>query len=77
VPERRLPRVTAAQVLRALQREGWFIARQSGSHAVLRHSDRPGRVVVSRHAGLIVKPRTLSGIIREAGLSVEEFRALL
>ena len=73
----RLPRVTAAQALRALLRDGWYVSRQSGSHAVLHHPAKPGRVVVPRHAGVILKPGILSGIIKDAGLSVEEFRELL
>jgi predicted RNA binding protein YcfA (HicA-like mRNA interferase family) len=73
----RLPRVTAEKALRALQRAGWYVSRQSGSHAVLRHPTKRGRVVVPRHARAILKPGMLSGIIKDAELTVEEFRELL
>ena len=73
----RLPRVTSEQTLRALRRDGWFIARQVGSHAIMRHPSKPGRLVVARHARAIMKPGMLSGILKDAGLTVEEFRALL
>ncbi|MFQ6132200.1 MAG: type II toxin-antitoxin system HicA family toxin [Armatimonadota bacterium] len=60
----------------ALRRAGFGVRRQSGSHVVL--SDPHGRVVsVPVHGGRDLKPGTLRGIIRAAGLSVEEFRALL
>jgi predicted RNA binding protein YcfA (HicA-like mRNA interferase family) len=73
----RLPRITAAQALRALQRDRWGIVRQTGSHAVLRHPERAGRVVLPRHARVILKPGILSNVIKDAGLTVEEFRALI
>ncbi len=73
----KLPRTTADAVLRALQRDGWHIRRQSGSHVVLRHPRKAGRLVLPRHAGTVVKPGTLFNIIKDAGLTVEEFTRLL
>ncbi len=73
----RLPRITAAQALRALRRDGWDVVRQTGSHAILRHPARSGRLVVPRHAGAILKPGILSNVIKDSGLTVEEFRSLM
>jgi predicted RNA binding protein YcfA (HicA-like mRNA interferase family) len=73
----RLPRVTAAQVLRALNRDGWYIDRQAGSHVTLSHPTKPGHVNVPRHAGRIIKLGTLTNILARAGLSPEQFRRLL
>lgn len=73
----RLPRITANEVRRALQRDGWYVSRQSGSHAVFRHASKPGRVVVPIHPGKTLKPATVASIIGNAGLSTEEFRRLL
>jgi predicted RNA binding protein YcfA (HicA-like mRNA interferase family) len=72
-----LPRITADDLLRALQRDGWFIARQSGSHAHLKQPTKPGRVTVARHSGVIMKPKTLTAVLAQAGLTVEELRNLL
>jgi predicted RNA binding protein YcfA (HicA-like mRNA interferase family) len=73
-----LPRVTSDAVLRALGRDGWFISRQSGSHAILRHPEKPGRVVVPRHGGgKTLRLGTISAIIESAGLTVDELRRLL
>jgi predicted RNA binding protein YcfA (HicA-like mRNA interferase family) len=48
-----------------------------GSHHVLRHSSRPrGRVVVPVH-GPYLPAGTLRGIIKQAGLTVDEFLALI
>lgn len=73
----RLPRVTAAEALRALRRDGWYIDRQSGSHAILMHPAKGGRVTIARHAGAVVKPKTLASILEQASLTVEEFQELL
>jgi predicted RNA binding protein YcfA (HicA-like mRNA interferase family) len=72
----RLPRVTEAELLRALARDGWYVARQGG-HTILRHPTKRGSVPVPRHRGKTLKPGTLHDIIKLAGITPEEFRALL
>jgi predicted RNA binding protein YcfA (HicA-like mRNA interferase family) len=72
----RLPRVTAAQAIRALERAGFFFARQSGSHKI--YKNREGkRTTVPYHAGKILHPKVLSSILRDADLSVEKFQELM
>ena len=73
----RLPRITGADALRALQRAGWREARRRGSHVILHHANRRGRVVVSIHAGETLKPKTLLSILDQASVTVDEFRGLL
>jgi predicted RNA binding protein YcfA (HicA-like mRNA interferase family) len=73
----RVPRITAADLLRALRRDGWTVRRQVGSHAQLIHPTKPGRVTVPVHAGAILKPKTLATALAQAGLTVDELRALL
>ena len=73
----KLPRVPGREVVRALERTGFVVDRQRGSHIVLIHPQNRRRVTVPVHAGRIVKPGTLTGILDDAGLSVEEFIALL
>ena len=66
----KLPRdVSGAQAARALQRRGFVVRRQTGSHLILRHAERT--VVVPHHKSL--KPGTLKGILEQAGLGLEEF----
>jgi predicted RNA binding protein YcfA (HicA-like mRNA interferase family) len=38
----RLPRVTAAKMMRKLARDGWVLAREGARHTVLRHPTKPG-----------------------------------
>ena len=74
----RLPSLKADDVIRALRRAGFEVARIKGSHHVLRHRDDPSRgTVVPVHAGRDIKRGLLRKIIGDARLTVEEFKALL
>jgi predicted RNA binding protein YcfA (HicA-like mRNA interferase family) len=74
----KLPRVTARQALRALQRAGWYRHHQKGSHLVLKHPDKPAaRVTIPVHAGETLYPKTLLSILDQAGMTAEEFREFL
>jgi predicted RNA binding protein YcfA (HicA-like mRNA interferase family) len=65
----KLPRVSGAQVVQALQRLGFSVARQRGSHIVMRRGS--SGCVVPSHREL--KTGTLAGVLKQAGVSVEEF----
>ncbi len=73
-----LPAVSARQVLAALRRAGFVVDRIVGSHHVLIHPDDTRRTVtVPFYGARSLKGGTLRNIIRQAGLSVDEFRDLL
>jgi predicted RNA binding protein YcfA (HicA-like mRNA interferase family) len=67
-----LPVVNGADCIRALQRAGFIIKRQKGSHVILKRVDPPARVVVPDHRQPL-KPGTLRQIIRDADMTVDEF----
>ncbi len=69
----KLPRVSGAEVVRALEHLGFAKVRQSGSHVILRR-DAKG-CVVPMHAE--VKVGTLAGLLRQADVSAEEFTSAL
>lgn len=71
-----LPRISGREVVRALFKIGYMHDRQKGSHIILRQELPPHRRVVVPDHDEIAKG-TLRAIIREVGLTVEEFRALL
>jgi predicted RNA binding protein YcfA (HicA-like mRNA interferase family) len=73
----RLPRITGDEALRALRKAGWREVRRRGSHVMLHHESRPGRLVVPVHAGTILKPKTLLSILDQAGIDAEQLRGLL
>ena len=66
----RVPRdVTGDQAVRALRRFGFEDIRQTGSHRIMRKQSRT--VVVPMHRP--IKPGTVTGLIAQAGLTVEDF----
>ncbi len=71
----RLPVVSGRECIRALEKAGYVVARQKGSHVVLWRDDPVACVVVPNHDQL--DRGTLRGIIRQAGLTVEQFVNLL
>lgn len=74
----RLPVVNGKRVIQALTKTGFVVNRIVGSHHVLVYPGDPTRTVtVPVHAGRDLKPGTLRSIIRQAGLTVEEFVELL
>jgi predicted RNA binding protein YcfA (HicA-like mRNA interferase family) len=73
----RLPAVNGKQVIKALEARGWYVKRIRGSHHVMRHPTIPDAIVVPVHGNRPVKGGKLGSILRVAGLSREEFAALL
>jgi predicted RNA binding protein YcfA (HicA-like mRNA interferase family) len=71
-----LPRISGRDVVAALSKIGYRLDRQKGSHMVLRQDATPHRRLTVPDHREIAKG-TLRAIIREAGLTVEEFRELL
>jgi predicted RNA binding protein YcfA (HicA-like mRNA interferase family) len=68
----------AGQILRALGRAGWYESSRSGSHVQLRNIDESGRkITVPFHAGRDIPVKTVLSILRQAGISAEEFEQLL
>ncbi len=71
-----LPRISGREVVAALLKIGYERDRQKGSHIVLRQATYPHRrVVVPDHRE--VAKGTLRKIIKQVGLTVEEFKQLL
>lgn len=70
-----LPSMSSRQALRVLARAGWRRDRQEGSLLILVREDGTGTVVVPNHSGDL-RPRTLRGILKQAGMSPAEFNRL-
>lgn len=69
----KFPGVNHLDAVRVLEKAGFRIARQ-GKHIVMTNDD--GRIVtIPRHNP--VNAFTMGGIVRDAGLTIEEFKALL
>ena len=73
----KVPVVTYLKVIKALQRDGWVVVRQKGSHIRLQKhlADETLKLTVPTHSP--IKRSTLSHILKQARFSVERFLDLL
>ena len=73
----KVPSLSYTEIIKALQRDGWTIVRQRGSHIRLqkRSADEILKITVPAHRP--VKRSTLSHILKQARLDVDQFLELL
>jgi predicted RNA binding protein YcfA (HicA-like mRNA interferase family) len=69
----RMPRISSKEAIRSLERLGFEQVRQTGSHVVMKKETEEGEIgcVVPLHREL--KVGTLSGILKQAQVTIEEF----
>ena len=71
----KLPQVSGADVVRALQKAGFSVRRQHGSHIIMRCDEPFAQTVVPNHKQ--IDRGTLRAILRQTNLSVDAFTDLL
>ncbi|MBI4698716.1 MAG: type II toxin-antitoxin system HicA family toxin [Nitrospirae bacterium] len=72
----KLPVVSGNQTCKAFEKIGYFIDHQTGSHIILRNENPPyRRLTVPNHKE--IAKGTLRSLIRQAGITVEEFIKLM
>ena len=69
----KLPNVSGDEAVKALQRLGFAFLRQRGSHAILRRGSQGCVVPIHRE----ISQGTLRGVLKQAGVSEDEFRSAL
>jgi predicted RNA binding protein YcfA (HicA-like mRNA interferase family) len=73
---KKLPLISGREAVRAFRKIGYEIDHQTGSHIILRHREPPYcRLSIPDHEELA--KGTLRALIRQAGLTTEEFIDLL
>ncbi|MCX8082856.1 MAG: type II toxin-antitoxin system HicA family toxin [bacterium] len=72
----KLPRVKAKEVIKVLEKIGFFLSRQSGSHKIYKNNEGK-RVTVPYHSDKILHPKVLKSILKDASLTIDEFKKLL
>lgn len=70
----KLPGITSREVIKALLKIGFVEHRSKGSHLIFKRQN--ARVIVAVHRGKDIKKGTLMAIIKQSGLTVEEFLTL-
>ncbi|HEX2094499.1 MAG TPA: type II toxin-antitoxin system HicA family toxin [Longimicrobiaceae bacterium] len=56
------------EVVRMLERDGWYLVRTRGSHHQYKHPARPGLVTVPGNPNDELAPGTLNSILKQAGM---------
>ncbi|MCD4845297.1 MAG: type II toxin-antitoxin system HicA family toxin [Methanosarcinales archaeon] len=71
----KLPRISGMKAVKAFNKSGWSVVRQTGSHIIMMKNDYKVILSVPRHKEL--DRGTLRKLIKYAGLTVEDFVRLL
>lgn len=72
----KLPSISSRKCIRALKKDGFYFVRAKGSHHIYRR-DKPFAQVTIPHPNKSIPKGLLRSIIRDAGLTVDEFLDLL
>jgi predicted RNA binding protein YcfA (HicA-like mRNA interferase family) len=73
----KVPSLGYEKVIRALQRDGWVVVRQKGSHIRLQKHLRAETLKLTLPAHRPIKRSTLAHILKQARLSTEDFLNLI
>ncbi len=68
--------INADKLIRVLEREGYRVTRQKGSHIIMMNAKK-NKIVIPMHPGKEIKIGLLRAILKEAGIGREEFQKLL
>ena len=62
----------SSQLLKLLKQDGWYIENQEGSHILMRHPTKPGKLSMPFHASKEVKPGLLHAILKQTGIKTNK-----
>jgi len=71
----KLPVVSGKEAVAAFKKDGWGTRRRVGSHVMMEKEGMEPTLSVPQHDEL--RPGTLHALLKQAGLSVAQFRKLL
>ena len=72
----KIPPISPNKLIKTLEKEGFKVIRQKGSHVIMINNKR-NRIVIPVHPGKDIKPGLTRAILREAGINREKFLKLL
>jgi predicted RNA binding protein YcfA (HicA-like mRNA interferase family) len=73
----KIPSITYDRIIRTLQRDGWVVVRQKGSHIRLQKRTRDEVLKLTIPAHKPVKRSTLSHILKQGRMDVDRFLSLM
>ena len=72
----RMPQVTARELVRFFQSQGFIEDRQSGSHLTLYHQEQNITVTIPVHTGCDLGRGLAQKLLKDAGFAVEDYLRL-
>jgi predicted RNA binding protein YcfA (HicA-like mRNA interferase family) len=60
------------EIIRQIERDGWYLVVTRGSHRQYKHPTKPGRVTIAGHPGDELAPGTLNSILKQAQIKSQE-----
>lgn len=58
-----------SEAIRLIEADGWYFAKQKGSHRQYKHPTKPGRVTIPGNRNDELQPGTWKSILKQAGLN--------
>lgn len=55
-------------IIKLVEKDGWFIVRIKGSHRQFHHNSKKGTVTIAGKPSVDMNPKTLNSILKQAGL---------
>ena len=55
-------------VIKLVEKDGWIMRNQQGSHRQYKHPLKPGKVTIAGHPSMDMAPKTLKSVLEQAGL---------
>ena len=71
-----LPKITAKEIIIILEKLGFYLARQSGSHKIYKNTEGK-RATVPFHAGKTLHPKVLKSIMKDANINEGQLKEML
>ncbi len=56
------------EVIKLIEKDGWYLVRTRGDHRQYKHPTKIGRVTISGNLGRDMPPGTLSSVMKQSGL---------
>jgi predicted RNA binding protein YcfA (HicA-like mRNA interferase family) len=57
------------EVIKMIEKDGWYLVRTKGSHRQFKHPQKPGTVTVSGNSGKEMPPGTLNSVLKQAQIT--------
>lgn len=74
---KKLPRITALELTKVLEKLGFKRSRSSGSHIIYKQKKDSRRFVVPFHSGKIIHPKIVKDLLKVCNISLDELTNFL